>query len=101
MHVVITVSGTTTKIYKNGELAGINTDGAFGGRPFNCEVGGMIGEEFTGTVAFLKIWGNFELKGTNIAKLYAQRDPKAKPKKLEKGDDEEKYYEKVCNAKLI
>ncbi|GMH68621.1 hypothetical protein TL16_g04975 [Triparma laevis f. inornata] len=76
MHIVITVSGTTTKIYKNGELAGTNTDGAFGGRPFTGEIGGEVGccttdsnHSFTGTVTSFIIWSNFELKHTDVATL--------------------------------
>ncbi|GMH71215.1 hypothetical protein TL16_g05594 [Triparma laevis f. inornata] len=75
-HVVITVSGTTMKIYKNGALVGTQTDGweplvrkrtqHWLGRPTYPS-----DENFHGTISYAQIWHGVELKHSDVADLYA------------------------------
>ncbi|GMH80857.1 hypothetical protein TrST_g10650 [Triparma strigata] len=75
-HVVVTVSGTTMKIYKNGALAGTKTDGHepnvltrtqhWLGRSAWSHHG-----YFDGTIAYLKMWHGVELQQLDVTDLYA------------------------------
>jgi len=78
IHAVITVSGTTAKIYKNGKLIVANDDGAFSDIPLTlngtiCAEGGEC-KEFNGTLAYMKIWPSFDLKESDVAALYSRRN---------------------------
>ena len=77
-HVVVTVSGNTMKIYKNGVLGGTKTDGwepdvltrtnhIIGNRAENDRA-------FDGTIAYLKTWHGVELIDSNVADLYASHN---------------------------
>ncbi|GMH93639.1 hypothetical protein TL16_g12687 [Triparma laevis f. inornata] len=86
-HVVVTVSGTTMKIYKNGALAGIKTDGHepnvltridhfIGANDYN----GM-GNYMDGTIAYLKMWHGVELQQSDVTELYAHRQTSTPPQR--------------------
>jgi len=78
VHVVITVSGTTAKIFKNGKLVVTNDDGAFSDHPLTLN--GTLctqwnhGRDFNGTLAYMKIWPRFDLKESDVAALYSRRN---------------------------
>ncbi|GMH83966.1 hypothetical protein TrST_g13124 [Triparma strigata] len=72
-HVVVTVSGTTMKVYKNGALAGTKTDGH---EPniltrTNHIIGNRAENDlaFDGTIAYLKIYHNKELTDSEVSSL--------------------------------
>ncbi|GMH80855.1 hypothetical protein TrST_g10650 [Triparma strigata] len=75
-HVVVTVSGTTMKIYKNGALAGTMTDG---NEPnVLTRTQHWLGRSawstdgyFDGTIAYLKMWHGVELQQLDVTDLYA------------------------------
>ncbi|GMH92953.1 hypothetical protein TL16_g12498 [Triparma laevis f. inornata] len=79
-HVVVTISGTTMKIYKNGILVGTNTDlhepNVFTrtqhwlGRSASSSFG-----HFDGTIAYLKVWHGMELSATEVHDMYAPLSP--------------------------
>ena len=74
-HVVVTVSGTTMKVYKNGVLAGTKTDGhepniltrtqQWFGRSARSSDG-----YFNGTIAYVKVWHGVELQPSDVTSLY-------------------------------
>jgi len=78
-HVVVTVSGTTMKVYKNGVLAGTKTDGwepniltrtqHWLGRSAYSHDG-----YFDGTIAYLKMWHGHELQQSEVTALYLKRN---------------------------
>jgi hypothetical protein len=81
VHVVITVSGTTAKIFKNGKLVVTNDDGAFSDHPLTLN--GTLCTEWShnhasdalnGTLAYMKIWPRFDLKESDVAALYSRRN---------------------------
>ena len=78
VHVVITVSGTTAKIFKNGKLVVTNDDGAFSDHPLTLN--GTLctqwdhGRDFNGTLGYMKIWPSFDLKESDVAALYSRRN---------------------------
>ncbi|GMI09414.1 hypothetical protein TrVE_jg8804 [Triparma verrucosa] len=75
-HVVVTVSGTNMKIYKNGVLAGTKTDGHepnvltrtnhWLGRAAFASYG-----YFDGTIAYVKMWHGVELQQSDVTSLYS------------------------------
>ncbi|GMH66849.1 hypothetical protein TL16_g04526 [Triparma laevis f. inornata] len=74
-HVVVTVSGNTMKVYKNGILAGTNTDGW---EPnVLTRTNHIIGARNTmanymdGTIAYVKMWHGVELQQSDVTNLYA------------------------------
>ena len=78
VHVVITVSGTTAKIFKNGKLVVTNDDGAFSDHPLTLN-GTLCTKwnhrsDFNGTLAYMKIWPRFDLKESDVAALYSRRN---------------------------
>eukprot|EP00519_Triparma_laevis_P008599 CAMPEP_0182520112 /NCGR_PEP_ID=MMETSP1321-20130603/45424_1 /TAXON_ID=91990 /ORGANISM="Bolidomonas sp., Strain RCC1657" /LENGTH=1083 /DNA_ID=CAMNT_0024728117 /DNA_START=32 /DNA_END=3284 /DNA_ORIENTATION=+ len=77
-HVVVTVSGTTMKVYKNGVLTGTRTDGHepnilirtqhwLGRSSWNTGY-------FDGTIAYLKMWHGHELQQSEVTALYLKRN---------------------------
>ena len=78
VHIVIAVSGTTAKIFKNGKLVVTNDDGAFSDHPLTLN--GTLctqwnhGRDFNGTLAYMKIWPSFDLKESDVAALYSRRN---------------------------
>ncbi|GMI33516.1 hypothetical protein TrCOL_g11573 [Triparma columacea] len=81
VHVVITVSGTTAKIFKNGKLVVTNDDGAFSDHPLTLN--GTLCAQYrynhasnalNGTLAYMKIWPRFDLKESDVAALYSRRN---------------------------
>mmetsp|Transcript_4704 Transcript_4704/g.8722 ORF Transcript_4704/g.8722 Transcript_4704/m.8722 type:complete len:429 (-) Transcript_4704:109-1395(-) len=78
-HVVVTVSGSTMKIYKNGVLAGTKTDGwepniltrtqHWLGRSAYSHDG-----YFDGTIAYLKMWHGVELQQSEVTARYENRE---------------------------
>ena len=82
-HVVVTVSGTTMKIHKNGVLLATDTDGHepltmtrtkhWLGRPYaDTYSTGVLGY-FNGTVAFVRVWHGVELGEDDVEQLYLER----------------------------
>jgi hypothetical protein len=75
-HVVVTISGTTMKTYKNGVLVGTNTDGHepnvltrtqhWLGRSAWSSNG-----YFDGTIAYVKMWHGVELQQSDVTSLYS------------------------------
>ena len=73
-HVVVTVSGKTMKIYKEGNLLGTKTNGRepkaitrtknWLGRSAWSD-----NEYFDGTIAYVKMWENFELTQSDVTEL--------------------------------
>ncbi|GMH51683.1 hypothetical protein TrST_g11015 [Triparma strigata] len=73
-HVVVTVSGKTMKIYKEGNLLGTKTNGSepkaitrtknWLGRSAWSD-----NEYFDGTIAYVKMWENFELTQSDVTEL--------------------------------
>ncbi|GMH67555.1 hypothetical protein TrLO_g9398 [Triparma laevis f. longispina] len=74
-HVVVTVSSTTTKIYKNGVLAGTNTDGHEPNVLTRTQhrLGGPSDSYgyFDGTIAYVNMWNGVELQQLDVIDLYA------------------------------
>ncbi|GMH97446.1 hypothetical protein TrST_g12666 [Triparma strigata] len=78
-HVVVTVSGTNMKIYKNGVLAGTKTDGHepnvltrtnhWLGRAAFASYG-----YFDGTIAYVKMWHGEELQQSDVTSLYSHHN---------------------------
>ncbi|GMI15927.1 hypothetical protein TrVE_jg10219, partial [Triparma verrucosa] len=75
-HVVVTVSGTTMKIYKNGALAGTKTDGQEPNVLTRTQH--WLGRSawstdgyFDGTIAYVKMWHGVELQQLDVTDLYA------------------------------
>ncbi|GMH75621.1 hypothetical protein TL16_g06821 [Triparma laevis f. inornata] len=80
-HVVVTVSGTDMKVYKNGIVAGTKTDGVepnvmtrtghyIGAGPNWASYPGY----FDGTIAYVKVWHGVELQQSDVTELYAPRN---------------------------
>ena len=79
-HVVVTVSGTTMKIYKNGFLVGTNTDGHEPNVLTRTQH--WLGRSawsangyFDGTIAYLKMWQGVELQQSDVTELYTANSP--------------------------
>ncbi|GMH70764.1 hypothetical protein TL16_g05489 [Triparma laevis f. inornata] len=75
-HVVVTVSGNTMKIFKNGVLVGTKTDGHEPNvdKRTNHWLGRSNwwnGGYFDGTIAYVKVWHGVELQQTNVTNLYS------------------------------
>ena len=76
-HVVLTVSGSTMKAYKNGALVDTNTEG-WEPRMANrnqCAIGTYNGGSnpdmfFDGTIAYLQMWFDVELSQSDVTELY-------------------------------
>ncbi|GMH73473.1 hypothetical protein TrST_g4716 [Triparma strigata] len=78
-HAVVTVSGTTMKIYKNGALAGTMTDGHEPNVLTRTQ--NWLGRSawasdgyFDGTIAYVKVWHGVELTDSDASTLYSNRD---------------------------
>jgi hypothetical protein len=76
-HVVVTVSGTTMKMYKNGVLVGTKTDGHESNVLTRANHiigaanwGGMAGF-MDGTIAYVKMWHGVELQQSDVTDLYS------------------------------
>jgi hypothetical protein len=83
-HVVVTVSGNTMKLYKNGVLVGTNCNGwepKVMTRKYNiigaANWNGML-EYFHGTIAYLKMWHGVELQQAAVSALYQNRSEVSK-----------------------
>jgi hypothetical protein len=82
-HVVVTVSGTTMKIHKNGVLLATDTDGHepltmtrtkhWLGRPYADTYSNGVAGYFNGTVAFVRVWHGVELGEDDVEQLYLER----------------------------
>jgi hypothetical protein len=69
-HVVVTVSGTTLKMYKNGVLVGTQTDG-WEPTVLTRTNHFLSNGKFDGTIAYLKMWHGVELQQTDATTLAA------------------------------
>ena len=84
-HMVVTVAGSTMKLYKNGALAHTEEDGQE--PPSLTRVQHWVGrspypidEMFQGTIGHLRFWDGEALTADHIAQLYAERiDPTPAP----------------------
>ncbi|GMH79533.1 hypothetical protein TL16_g08176 [Triparma laevis f. inornata] len=76
-HVVVTVSGTTMKIYKNGALAGTKEDGhepnVLTRSDHTIGAANLDGMDnfMDGTIAYVKMWHGVELQLSDVTVLYA------------------------------
>ena len=83
-HVVITVSGSTLCMYKNGSLAETKTDGhelntlTRESHCIGCDLGGS-GALFNGTIAYLRIWHDHAVNASRVRDLYNARDKRVAP----------------------
>lgn len=75
-HIVLTVKGTTTKMYKNGVLAGMQIDGQEPNVLSRTQH--WLGRSawstngyFDGTIAYIKVWHGVELQQSDVTDLYA------------------------------
>ena len=77
-HVVVTVSGTTMKIYKNSALAGTMTDGHEPNVLTRTQhwLGRSAWPDgyFDGTIAYVKMWHGLELTDSDAAFLFSNRE---------------------------
>ncbi|GMH78102.1 hypothetical protein TrLO_g3938, partial [Triparma laevis f. longispina] len=76
-HMVVTVSGNTMKVYKNGVLAGTKTDGHEPNvltrtyRFVGAANWGGMGYYMDGTIAYVKMWHGVELQQSDVTDLYS------------------------------
>ncbi|GMH59965.1 hypothetical protein TL16_g02934 [Triparma laevis f. inornata] len=78
-HVVVTVSDTNIKVYKNGVLVGTNTDGNEPNVQIRTQhwLGRSAWDDrgyFDGTIAYVKIWHGVKLQLSDVETVYAGRD---------------------------
>ena len=79
-HVIVTVRGSTMRIYKNGALRAIETDAHEPEtltRQSHC-IGSLRGNDYYlhGTVAYLRTWHGHSLIASDVQKLYSDRNNK-------------------------
>ena len=84
-HVVVTVDGSTMRVYKNGNLLATKTNGQEPKtltRESHC-IGSEGGSKFflKGTVAFFRMWNGHELTATEVKKLSDLAKPSTGPVK--------------------
>ena len=76
-HVVLTVSGTTMKMYKNGVIVGTKTDGhepnvlTRANHIIGATNWGSMSVFMDGTIAYLKMWHGVELQQSDVTDLYS------------------------------